>query len=248
MGYIYNSPQIVQTYYDDWTLTGMNVNEDNGASIATIYDDPAVDTNLKDDAPLWELSHGLDNSFMGGRDADKNGQLDVNLAEVARRFDRLTNAGVNATDRWAIPNTLRVEKRDYATLDFAVANTTMTETKRILNGTFSSPWQADKSLKPLLMFASESKSRRLSLDGSKQTGGYVSLSNNAVTFDFQPPNASKWDVDTEVGLKWSPFCGGTSSAPTWDTCDTNVYWDDLSQRYPATQALPGEPATAALAQ
>ena len=33
-GYVSNQPQVVQTYYDDWTLTGLNVKEDNGASVA----------------------------------------------------------------------------------------------------------------------------------------------------------------------------------------------------------------------
>lgn len=246
VGYIYNSPQIVQTYYSDWTLTGMDVTEDNGAGIATIYEDPAVDTNLKDETALWQLSNGLDNSFMGGRDADRNAQRDVTLSEITRRFDRDGNGSVSVTERWAIPNILQVEQRNYETLDKAVVATTMTETKRILEGTFAAKWQADKSIKPLLMFASESKYRRLGLDGSKQSGNYVAITGNAVTLDFAPAGTGALAVDTEAGLKWSPYCGGSAATPVWDACETNVYWNELSQRYPATQGLPGEPTDATI--
>ncbi len=228
VGYIYNASQIVQTYYTDWTLTGIDVTEDNGAGIATIYEDPVVDTNLKDETSLWQLSHGLDNSFMSGRDADRNVQRDVTLADITRRFDRDGNASISATERWAIPNILQVEQRNYSTLDQAISATTMTETKRILDSAFAAKWQADKSIKPLLMFASESKYRRLSLDGSKQIGNYVGLTGSAVTFDFAPASVGALAVDTEAGLKWSPFCGGAASVPVWDACETNLYWNELS--------------------
>jgi hypothetical protein len=55
-GYIHNVSQPIQSYYTDWTLTGMNVREDHGASMAIIYEDPTVDSNKKDDAAIWALS------------------------------------------------------------------------------------------------------------------------------------------------------------------------------------------------
>ena len=67
---VYNQAQPIITYYDDWSLTGLNIREDHGVQIAAIYEDPAVDTNLKDDGALWLLANGLDNSFLAGRDCE----------------------------------------------------------------------------------------------------------------------------------------------------------------------------------
>jgi hypothetical protein len=65
--YIHNVPQVVQTYYDDWKLAGLNVSENHSAKTAVIYEDPAVDTNKKDDTTLAVLANGLDNSFLRAR-------------------------------------------------------------------------------------------------------------------------------------------------------------------------------------
>ena len=39
----HNQTQIVQTYYDDFSLTGFNVRENRGTDYAIVYEDPAVD-------------------------------------------------------------------------------------------------------------------------------------------------------------------------------------------------------------
>ncbi len=65
-----NQARAIQTYYDEWTLTGMHVREDHGVGMSTIYEDPAVDTNINDDDSMWLLANGLDNSFLAGRDCD----------------------------------------------------------------------------------------------------------------------------------------------------------------------------------
>jgi hypothetical protein len=75
---------------DAFSLTGLNVREDHGAGVAIIYEDAAEDSNLKDDAALVALSHGLDNSLLAPRDQNNDGQRDVSLDEIARRFDRDT--------------------------------------------------------------------------------------------------------------------------------------------------------------
>jgi hypothetical protein len=225
-GYMHNVPQVVQTYYDDWTLTGLNVKEDHGASMAIVYEDPAVDTNLKDEASLTALSAGLDNSFLAARDQDGNGQRDVDLAEIVRRFDRITNAGVSEDERWAIPNILRAERQNYTTLDQALSSTTMTETVRILNSKFAPSWASDNTIKPVLMYAQEARARAISLDGLRANKGYVAVGGNAVTVDLQPAGQAQAPLIVTNHLQWAPYCAPVGASPAWAPCDTESCWKD----------------------
>lgn len=239
-GYIRNVPQMVQTYYDSWTLTGLNVKEDNGAGIAIAYEDPAVDPNLKDEPALTALAAGLDNAFIGGRDQDANGQRDVDLAEIVRRFDRLGNGAVSEDQRWAIPNTLRVERADYPTFDQALITTTMTETARILSAQFNPGWAGDNSIRPLLLFAQEDRSRAVGLDGRRVADGSIALSGGTLTVDFQPAGQPPAPLLTTARIQWSPFCSPPGATPAWSICDSETWWNELERRSPISQALPGD--------
>ena len=234
-GYIHNTPQVIQTYYDEWTLTGLSVKEDHGGRTAIIYEDPAVDANRNEDSTLWLLTRGLDNSFLGGRDQDGNGQRDVDLNEIARRFDRAGNSGVSESERWAIPNVLRVEQRAYPTFDQAVVATGSTETLRVLNDKFNAVWANDKTVQPLLLYASEARSRALGLDALKNGGG-ATLNGSALTVDLQ--SAPQTVI---ASLKWTPYCGGGAATPVWAACDVEAVWARLEQQQGSTQPLPGDP-------
>lgn len=239
-GYIRNQPQVMQTYYDSWTLTGLNVKEDNGASIAIAYEDPAVDPNLKDEPALTALSAGLDNAFLSGRDQDNNGQRDVDLAEVVRRFDRLGNAAVSEDERWAIPNYLRVERKVYPTFDQALITTTMTETTRILSTQFNPRWASDNSIKPLLLFAQEDRARAVGLDGRRAADGTVAINGGSLTVDFQPAGQPATPLLTTARVQWTPFCAKAAATPAWSACDTESWWNELERRSPATQPIAGD--------
>ncbi|MCB0144559.1 MAG: hypothetical protein KDE50_32055 [Caldilineaceae bacterium] len=239
-GYIHNSPQIIQTYYDDWTLTGLNVQEDHGAKIGVIYEDVAVDSGHEENAALWLLSYGLDNSFLAARDQDQNGALDVTVAEIARRFDHTTNDGVSETERWAVPNVLRVEVNDYPTFDQAAIATAMTETQVILNEHFTAAWQADQLIEPLLMYAQEARYRGLGLDRAQAGEGYVSLNSNSVIFDMQPAGHPRITLDTLVGLKWTPYCAQAAATPAWTPCILENYWTTLTEQGDTSGSLPGD--------
>ena len=58
----------MQTYYDDWTLTGFNVRENRGTDYSLIYEDPAVDDQSEPRHALVPLSLGLDSAFLNSRD------------------------------------------------------------------------------------------------------------------------------------------------------------------------------------
>src|SRR5690606_12833258 len=84
-GYLYNVPQPIHTYYADWNLTGLSVREDHGAAVSIIYEDPAVDNDLHDDAALWALSFVLDHHFALARDENNDGQRDLTIDDIAPR-------------------------------------------------------------------------------------------------------------------------------------------------------------------
>ncbi len=223
-GYIHNVQQVLHSYYDEWSLTGISVREDRGASQVIVYEDPAVDSAKKDDFALWALSDGLNERLLGGA---------IDLNEVVRRFDRLSNSGDSETQRWAIPNRLRVEKKDYPTFDEAVITTAMTETKRILNSQFASAWQADNSVKPFILFANEQRFRALGLDGVASPTG------NALVLDFSAGGQAS-EVQTVSGLKATPYCATAGTPILWDSCDADLYWTELEQRHLAAAALPSD--------
>ncbi|MDQ2997598.1 MAG: thrombospondin type 3 repeat-containing protein, partial [Chloroflexota bacterium] len=63
-GYRNNVPQIIQSYYSDWSLAGLTVREEHGTDTALFYEDPAVDTDKKDDQAIWALAYALEGQFV----------------------------------------------------------------------------------------------------------------------------------------------------------------------------------------
>jgi len=239
-GYIHNVPQMLHSYYDAWTLTGLTVREEHGTTMDLIYEDPAVDPNKKDDAALWALSFVLDHHFALGRDEDNNGQRDLTVNEIANRFDRTRNAVYSEDQRFAVPNILRVSQQSYTTLDQAVAATTMTETVKLLNTVFAPAVTADRAIKPLILFAQENSGRNLTLDVLRAGGGYVSQSGAVVTFNMAPTGQPAQAVAVTAGIKWTTYCVPDTGALTWQACPADLYWETLEQRYGGLPVLPGE--------
>lgn len=238
-GYFYNVPQVVHTYYDSWNLTGFNIQEDQGTDVAIIYEDPAVDTDLKNDAALTGLTYGLDAAFIGARYEDGSNQRSITIGEIARRFNRTTNTSIPDSNdlRWGIPNILRVETQTYKTFDEAIATTAMTETQRILTNQFSPRWKNDKEIKPLLLFAQEIRSRQLSLDGLGGANGYVSQNGNALTINMQPSGQKKTPLITTAHMRWVPYCSPAGSDARWAACENEVWWEELERRSPENDTL-----------
>ena len=70
--------QIVQTYYDDWTLTGLNVRENRGTDYAIMYEDPTRSmTNLNLDDALMPAAIGWISTFLSARDCDTTDAADA---------------------------------------------------------------------------------------------------------------------------------------------------------------------------
>ncbi len=234
-GYIHNVGQVVQTYYDNFTLTGLNVSEQHGAKTAVIYEDPTTDGNLKDDASLIALAHGLDNSFLAGRDQNGDQVRDVTIHDLAPRFDHTQNSGVSSEQRWGLDNALnnlRVQRYDYATFDEATVATAMTNTVSVLTNQFNAAWSADHALKPTLLFAYEQQARARGLDGA---GSAVTLNGTGVTV-----NMASAPLSVMTGLKWAHYCR-PATTDAWAACDSETYWNELESRYGNAATFPGDP-------
>ncbi|MFV9507238.1 MAG: LamG-like jellyroll fold domain-containing protein [Oscillochloridaceae bacterium umkhey_bin13] len=237
-----NVPQVIQTYYEPWYLTGALLREDHGTTIAAIYEDPAApaETDLREDGSLWLLTHGLDSSFLGGR--QEQGQRDLDLSEIARRFDRLNNAAVSEEQRWGLPNLLRVETQTYPSFDEAMITTAMTTTKELLARNFNPHWSASDAnpIMPLVLFAREEQFRVQNLDNAGD--GYVALNNGTLSFDLAPAGQPAAPLLLQAGLNWSAYCAspGAGGTPAWNACPSETYWDELARRHASQMAQPGD--------
>jgi hypothetical protein len=237
-GYRNNVPQMIQSYYSDWTLASLTVREEHGTDLAILYEDPAIDDNKKDDKAIWALAYALEGHFLAPRNDNNDGRRDLTLADLPARFDRDNNP--SAAQRMDVPNILQVEMRSYATLDEAMASTTMTETGRILNTVFQSHVDADRQIKPLLVFAQENRARLLSLNLATQPGNYVTQTSAALNLNLAPTPQSAQTVDVTAGLKWASYCAPAGGPVSLTPCSDEEYWTELERRYAALAPLPDD--------
>jgi hypothetical protein len=237
-GYRNNIPQIIQSYYSDWTLSGLTVSEEHGTDMAIVYEDPAVDPNQKDDAALWALSYALDGQFVVARDDNNDSVRDLKLADFPARFDRDNNP--SAAQRMEVPNILQVVTNSYPTVDQAVAFTAMTETLKILTEQFAAPVANDREIKPLLLFAQENRSRQISLGFAAISSGFVAQSGASLTFDMAPGGQPARPVGVTAGLKWMGYCAPATGPVSFTPCDDQTYWETLERRYANLAPLPND--------
>ncbi len=231
-----NDLQIVQTYSDNWTLTGLEVSEDHFANMAMIYEDPS----LSNDSPLfmeslYELAYGLDRTFLAGADCENvdandkciggDGQLDITVNDIATRFNHATNSGVSDEERWGIDNVFSVEENSYSYLDLALFDTAITRTTNVLDANFTSLWSSDEPITPTIMFAWEHQYRAVNLDGEPLGSPNVDWSGRVLTVDVAKSGPDAVELETANGLKWAPYAYDSGSG--WLAADINNYWIDL---------------------
>lgn len=238
-----NKIEVVHTYDDTWFLTGFSVREDHGTDTALVYEDPNVDNDLNNDNVLTLLTYGLDHSFMAGRDCDTldgngvcvgNGQRDITVPEMYRRFNHFTNGGVTAEERWNITNTLAVRTFSYAHIDEALAHITMTDTKAILNNAFTPYWTQSSPISPTILFAREERYRDLNLDDNLLSPGVmIQWTGNKLTADLRPDRAP---LETLAGMSWAPYRRVNNA---WESYPIDEYWNELQRRY--APEFSGEP-------
>lgn len=240
-----NQLQVVQVYYDDFTLVGLSLREDNGAALAMLYEDPAADLNPQADDTLILLSQALDATFLAARDCDTenadgvcvgNGQRDITPAELARRFDRLTNAAVPLEQRWGLSNTLRVLTQTFPHVDALQWTVAQTLSRQILTSAFTPAWSPSAPVTPTLMMVREERFRAANMD-VLSLGGVVSSVTRAgsvVTFDL----AQDTSVQTLGAVNWSPYRYNGSEWRPYAVADYAAH--ELPARHRAQLTDPGD--------
>ncbi|MCP4167230.1 MAG: hypothetical protein GY759_15275 [Chloroflexi bacterium] len=242
-----NDLQVVQTYDDEWFLTGLHVTEEHGADMAIIYEDPAVTDKTSAgsayDKPfymdtLFGLLYGLDNSYLAGSDCDTtkpdgtcsgNGQRDVTVASIATDFNHSSN-GLPITggeENFKLPNVLTVERNQYDALDLGIQQTTITNTLSVLNTNFSSHWSAAEPITPTIMLAYDQTFRALNLDEMLGGNPNMSLSGSTLTASLPTSGDNKVVSQTVATVKWTPYAYDPASG--WTTADMEAYWDAMNE-------------------
>ncbi len=240
-GLIYNRAQVVQTYDEDWYVTGANVTEESGVKTAIAFEDPSggADPNLQSDDALWPMMYGLDETFLSAADR-------LSIDDIKTRFNHATNGAVTDEQRWGAPDIVRVERNasdDYPDQDRASASMTMTRTKQILNDFFTPKWTPSTPITPTLLFAQESVYRGIGLDDLNAGAKYMSLGAGGLSVNFAPTGSPALQPATVRSLKLTPFCAVNASGPAvWSGCPTDRIWDEMARRHASDIAEPGDSA------
>jgi len=218
-GFIYDLPQVVQTYYTDWTLAGLSVSEEHGTQVAVAYEDPSVDQDVVDNSPSWTLNTVLVERFLGF--APGATTHEITTSNVASLLDRR----VAADSLYGLPNTFDVQgPTTYPTMDAALHATDSTTIPSVLDNAFGG---AGSNAQPWITTLYSSSSRSLSIDAGT---GYVNTLTAAGQSVLQLNLAYGDGTPTQVtsGVKAVPFCD-TGVTPRWRACTLQQVWDEIDR-------------------
>lgn len=220
--------RVIQSYYDNWHLTGLKVQENHDYRVGVIWEDPQYDNDRNSDDGLSLLTMALDHTFLAGRDADKDGRVDITIQELQRRFDGIYDASNEATmtDRWGIQNTFGVYTATFTHPDEAIATLGMTTTQTILDQHFTDYWSETEPITPTLLYLTESDARIADLDDVGSSGVVWNADNGQLDIDMDDlPAGSQLGV---VNERWQPY---EYDGLAWDECPIGRYWALLENRY-----------------
>jgi hypothetical protein len=221
-GYIFDRPQAVQTYYEDWSLTGLTVTEEQGTDLAVIYEDPAVDGNQLDDGPTWALGDVLTERFLSA--APDTDTFEITTPTLEAELDR-DELGSAPSAFYGVPNVFQVDVESSATLDEALIDASGNRIPAVLANVFASGQPGESTPQPLVTTAYTTGLRRLGIDGGD---GYVTTLGNEVSLNLEPAGAAVTPTQLVSGIKWNPFC---RSGVAWAACDLGDFWAELDARY-----------------
>ncbi|HNB51277.1 MAG TPA: hypothetical protein PK530_05020, partial [Anaerolineales bacterium] len=234
-----NHATILHAYNDDFYLTGLNVHESHSVEMAIVYEDPAVDTSLDDDDGLMQMTTGLDNSLFVNRDCDfvnndgecvGNGQRDITISEIYRRWNHPTNTGITEAQRWGIPDQLRVETYTFPSEDHALFQAGGQIAPNILTTHFN----GSGVQVPNLLFVRENRFRALNAD-IRNLAQSVTWSGQSVQVNFNGETET-----VTVGYNMAPYRYNTTQA-AWEAFPIDEYADHVRASFASTNAgLPPE--------
>jgi uncharacterized repeat protein (TIGR01451 family) len=188
------SSTIVQSYYEDFYLTGLVVRQESEAKSALIAQANATSVNYPD--YLWHLMNGLQNTFVPGHLVDSNndniGDYRFDIDEIVRRFGGNT-FGNGAPELWGIPNgTLTVVTDSAPDRVTNVKRLVETQIPALLDSTYGST----SGVPVTLLTVREERFKALNLAFSY-----------AITMQGSSISADLSGVDEEVygSVHWAPY-------------------------------------------
>ena len=137
-GYCLNQPQIIHRYYEDWTLTGLNVTEQHGADLAVIYEEPPQGAAPDDDdGALALLAYTLEKRFLNAQVSGNGAAVrTVTLSNLQQQYDRVANG--STPKPYGLPDIFRVQTTTHATFDEAIKGSGEA-LSGVLNSVFATP-------------------------------------------------------------------------------------------------------------
>jgi hypothetical protein len=205
-----NGSTIVHTYADDWVLTGFEVKENLGMNAALIYTDPARRTatpNTLYEEELWQLTQGLDQSWLAGRDNGNNGR-DVTVQTVGSWFAESGGgcAAFNGTHpwQWNLSSTaLRARCFSYADVT-GMGDLAGTRIPAVLQDRYTPQVNGGRQ-DALILALREERSRHLPLDLATLPGVTVvngRISANSLTLALDPATIKP---TISAAMNWIPY-------------------------------------------
>lgn len=215
-----DNEQIVQSYYEDFTIAGISVREEQGVDLAIVYDDPsavspalqnalAVRADSFSDLALWALADNLESTFINARDSDGDGQRDITVSEIQQRFNHATNGAIPLESRWGITNSLSVATHHYLSRDDMLTALMGTDVEQLLSDAFT------ENDTPTLLFASEETYRAGLLDR------YTTVDQNSITIEMEDAVP-----ETLAAIRWRPYAYVSGA---WMNQPLDTYLDNLGQ-------------------
>ncbi len=170
------SKSVIQTYYDSFMLTGLNVREDHGGKVAILAEPKSVGNSHYDDH-LWHMANTLQSALLKAEAKADSSRLGVS--------DIATYAST-----WGVSD-LRINT--YTLSDqLDLASVASTYSTAVLNSVFSTANTGDSAT---LLFAGEDTARTTTLSDAK-----TSVSGNTVKL-----NLTAATLDTQTTLRWAPY-------------------------------------------
>jgi len=199
--------QVVQTYYEDFKLTGLNVTEEHGSKTAVIAQTDALSTHYERN--LWQLSNGLQGTFITGDQISSGNRFTIE--EIKNRFDAgTTSYATGAPELWGIPNN-KLVVREASSVDQV---TSFKDLEANVNALLRDMYlDAATGSIVTLMFAREDSSRSVMLEETN----YVSVNGNAISIDLGATSDNP--VFTYASLNWAPYRIDVSGWHGYDVVD-----------------------------